>query len=67
VLQVSALDKAGGAEQVAWNLFKGYQASQINSWLAVGKKRSNDPNVSHLHDLDQMDNLEQRNLCPHDR
>ena len=42
---MSALDKAGGAEQVAWNLFKGYQASQISSWLAVGKKRSNDPNV----------------------
>ena len=45
VLQVSALDKAGGAEQVAWNLFKGYQAAQLSSWLAVGKKRSNDPNV----------------------
>ena len=45
MLQVSALDKAGGAEQVAWNLFKGYQAAQLSSWLAVGKKRSNDPNV----------------------
>jgi glycosyltransferase involved in cell wall biosynthesis len=45
VLQVSALDKAGGAEQVAWNLFKGYQASGISSWLAVGKKRSNDLNI----------------------
>lgn len=45
VLQVSALDKAGGAEQVAWNLFKGYQGARISSWLAVGKKRSNDPNV----------------------
>ena len=42
---MSALDKAGGAEQVAWNLFKGYQAAQMGSWLAVGKKRSNDPNV----------------------
>ena len=42
---MSALDKAGGAEQVAWNLFKGYQAAQMDSWLAVGKKRSNDPNV----------------------
>ena len=45
ILQVSALDKAGGAEQVAWNLFKAYQAAQMSSWLAVGKKRSNDPNV----------------------
>lgn len=42
---MSALDKAGGAEQVAWNLFKGYQAAQMGSWLAVGKKRSDDPNV----------------------
>lgn len=42
---MSALDKAGGAELVAWNLFKGYQAAQMGSWLAVGKKRSNDPNV----------------------
>lgn len=42
---MSALDKAGGAEQVAWNLFKGIQAAQMGSWLAVGKKRSNDPNV----------------------
>lgn len=45
VLQVSALDRAGGAEQVAWNLFESYRQSGLASWLAVGKKRSKDGNV----------------------
>jgi glycosyltransferase involved in cell wall biosynthesis len=45
VLQVSALDRAGGAEQVAWNLFESYRQAGLASWLAVGKKRSKDSNV----------------------
>lgn len=45
VLQVSALDRAGGAEQIAWNLFHSYRKLGIGSWMAVGKKRSNDSNV----------------------
>lgn len=45
VLQVSALDRAGGAEQIAWNLFNSYRKLGIGSWMAVGKKRSNDSNV----------------------
>jgi len=45
VLQVSALDLAGGAEQVAWNLFESYRQAGLASWLAVGKKRSKDGNV----------------------
>lgn len=45
VLQVSALDRAGGAEQVAWNLFQAYKHAGLASWMAVGKKRSNDSNV----------------------
>jgi hypothetical protein len=45
VLQVSALDRAGGAEQVAWNLFQAYKQAGLASWLAVGKKRSKDSNV----------------------
>ena len=45
VLQVSALDRAGGAEQVAWNLFQAYKQAGLASWMAVGKKRSNDSNV----------------------
>lgn len=45
VLQVSALDRAGGAEQVAWNLFQANRRAGLASWLAVGKKRSDDPQV----------------------
>jgi glycosyltransferase involved in cell wall biosynthesis len=45
ILQVSALDRAGGAEQIAWNLFNAYRQLGISSWMAVGKKRSTDPNV----------------------
>jgi glycosyltransferase involved in cell wall biosynthesis len=45
VLQVSTLDRAGGAEQVAWNLFQAYRQAGLSSWLAVGKKRSNEDNV----------------------
>ena len=45
ILQVSALDRGGGAEQIAWNLFQAYRQLCIASWLAVGKKRSNDANV----------------------
>ena len=45
VLQVSALDRAGGAEQIAWNLFQANRQAGFGSWLAVGKKRSDDPHV----------------------
>jgi glycosyltransferase involved in cell wall biosynthesis len=45
ILQVSALDRAGGAEQVAWSLFQTYRQTGLGSWLAVGKKRSTDPGV----------------------
>lgn len=45
VLQVSALDRAGGAEQIAWNLLNSYRKLGFSSWMAVGKKRSNDSNV----------------------
>lgn len=45
ILQVSALDKGGGAQQVAWNLYQAYRKMGINSWLAVGEKQSNEPNV----------------------
>ena len=45
VLQVSPLDRGGGAEQIAWNLFNAYRQMGIASWLAVGKKRTSDPDV----------------------
>jgi glycosyltransferase involved in cell wall biosynthesis len=45
ILQVSTCDIAGGAEKVAWDLFGSYRALGYDSWLAVGTKRSEDPNV----------------------
>lgn len=45
ILQVSSADRAGGAEKVAWNLFQEYRKRGYPSWLAVGLKRSNDPDV----------------------
>lgn len=45
ILQVSTADNAGGAEKVAWNLFQEYRRMGHHSWLAVGYKRSDDPNV----------------------
>lgn len=45
ILQVSTFDINGGAEKVAWNLFQAYRARGFESWLAVGTKRGDDPNV----------------------
>jgi glycosyltransferase involved in cell wall biosynthesis len=45
ILQVSTVDIAGGAEKVARNLFQAYRVRGFESWLAVGTKRSDDPNI----------------------
>ena len=45
ILQVSTSDIGGGAEKVAWDLFQSYKELGYQSTLAVGTKRSNDPNV----------------------
>lgn len=45
VLQVNTFDVGGGAARVAWNLFEAARARGHSGWLAVGKKRSDDPNV----------------------
>jgi glycosyltransferase involved in cell wall biosynthesis len=45
ILQVSTYDTIGGAERVAWNLFRAYRARGIDSWLAVGHKLGGDPDV----------------------
>jgi glycosyltransferase involved in cell wall biosynthesis len=45
ILQVSTADFAGGAEGSAWGLFQAYKKSGHKSWLAVGNKRSDDPDV----------------------
>lgn len=45
ILQVGTFDIIGGAERVAWNLSQAYRARGHDSWLAVGHKLGNDPNV----------------------
>jgi len=45
ILQVSTFDINGGAEKVAWDLFRSYRARGWESWLAVGTKRGDDPQV----------------------
>jgi glycosyltransferase involved in cell wall biosynthesis len=45
VLQVCTKDLGGGAELSAWNLHRMYRRMGHTSWLAVGKKLSDDPDV----------------------
>ncbi len=45
ILQVSSGDISGGAQKVAWNLFQSYRMLGHKSHLAVGYKRSADPDV----------------------
>ncbi|MBU6482633.1 MAG: glycosyltransferase [Nitrospirae bacterium] len=45
ILQVSTADHSGGAERSAWNLFQVYRDRGHESWLAVGRKYSDDPDV----------------------
>ena len=45
ILQVSTSDIEGGAEKVAWNLFRTYRERGLGSVLAVGRKHSDDPDV----------------------
>ena len=48
ILQVNSADIAGGAEAVAWRLFHAYRRLGHTSQLAVGLKRSTDPDVISL-------------------
>ena len=45
ILQVSTADEGGGAEKLAYNLFQKYRSRGHNSWLAVGNKHGDDPDV----------------------
>lgn len=45
ILQVNTADRGGGAEGSAWNLFVRYRQAGHQSWLAVGRKYSDDPDV----------------------
>ena len=45
ILQVNTRDVGGGAEKVAWDLFQLYRAQDHRSYLAVGFKKSDNPDV----------------------
>jgi glycosyltransferase involved in cell wall biosynthesis len=45
ILQINTFDIGGGAAKISWNLFNAYHSLGHLSKLAVGYKRSNDPNV----------------------
>lgn len=45
ILQVSTADRLAGAESSAWNLFEAYRQKGHQSWLAVGYKFLQNPDV----------------------
>lgn len=45
ILVISTSDTGGGAETVAWSLFKGLQERGAKAWMAVGEKKTGDPDV----------------------
>jgi glycosyltransferase involved in cell wall biosynthesis len=53
ILQVSTYDTIGGAERVAWNLYRAYRARGLDSWLAVGHKLGGDPEVLQIPNQDE--------------
>jgi glycosyltransferase involved in cell wall biosynthesis len=51
ILQVNSSDRQGGAEKVSWMLHRAYRETGHESWLVVGRKRGDDPNVVQLDNL----------------
>lgn len=45
ILQINTFDVGGGAERVALQLNASFRAADHDSWLAVKRRRSGDPNV----------------------
>ena len=45
IIQISTSDFGGGAERIAFNLFKAYKSLGHNSLLFVGEKKINDNNI----------------------
>ena len=45
ILEVSTLEKSGGAARIAWYLHDAYCRRGLQSWMAVGRKESEDPAV----------------------
>lgn len=48
IVQVSTFERGGGAAWVAWRLFSEYRQRGLNSYLAVGKKLTGDPDVREI-------------------
>jgi glycosyltransferase involved in cell wall biosynthesis len=69
VLVVNTADEGGGAERFSWLLFKGLEQRQIEAWMVVGRKLSDDPRVLPIHsspflDYRQYDNFWHRRVVP---
>lgn len=45
ILQVNAVEMTGGASRVAWNLHRAYGKRGLRSWMAVGRRETDDPSV----------------------
>ena len=45
ILQINTADRGGGAEGSARALFEAYRARGQRSWLAVGQRLSDDPEI----------------------
>ncbi len=50
ILQINSSDMIGGAQRVAWNLFEAYRDRGCQSYLAVGYKHGQHPNVFAISD-----------------
>ncbi len=55
IVSLNTSDVGGGAERIAWDLFKGYERQGIESWLVVGDKKSKDDRVIPLHASPHLD------------
>jgi glycosyltransferase involved in cell wall biosynthesis len=54
ILQIATADAGGGAARVAVSLTHAFRASGHQTWLAVGQKSSDDPDVFMLDDDDRL-------------
>ena len=45
ILQVTAVEMTGGASRVAWSLHRAYGKRGLRSWMAVGRRETDDPSV----------------------
>jgi glycosyltransferase involved in cell wall biosynthesis len=54
ILQVNSSDIVGGATRIAHNLFDAYRDRGLESWLAVGNKQGNDPNVLRIPNFEYL-------------